>query len=84
MPMVRFICDNEECNNFVDKVYKKAKKIPSSVKCKKCEKGQMERQLGAPSSKGIQVIDNGVQSKKTVVMNDVVEQEREKLYNGDQ
>lgn len=81
MPMVNFKCNNPKCDNEITKFYTKIKDIVPSLDCGACGTGKLERQLGAPSAKSTQVIDNGVQARKTEVMNDVVEKERNRLYD---
>lgn len=81
MPMIVFKCNNPECDNEIVKVFSKAKDIPPLLDCGACGTGKLERQLGAPSSKSTQTIDNGVQARRTEVMNDVVEKERNRLYD---
>lgn len=81
MPMIMFKCNNPDCDNEIVKIFTKAKDIPPFLDCGQCGTGKLERQLGAPSSKSTQVIDNGVQARKVEVMNDVIEKERDRLYN---
>ena len=81
MPMITFKCNNPDCDNQITKVFNKLKDIPPFLDCGACGTGKLERQLGAPTSKSTQVIDNGVQARKVEVMNEVVEKERDRLYN---
>jgi ribosomal protein S27E len=78
MPMINFKCN--KCENQITKMFKKAIDIPSEIACGSCG-GILERQLGSPSSKSTQVIDNGFQARRVEIMNDVVEKERDRLYN---
>lgn len=80
MPMIIFQCNNPECNNSITKLLN-AKQIPPFLDCGACGTGKLERQLGAPSTKSTQVIDNGIQARKVEIMNDVVEKERNRLYD---
>ena len=80
MPMIRFECNNPDCNNSISKLLD-IKAIPPFLDCGACGTGKLERTLGAPSSKSTQVIDNGIQARKTEIDNDVVEKERQRLYD---
>ena len=79
--MIRFKCNNPECDNRIDKYFKSAKDIPPFLDCAadSCGTGKLERTLGAPSSKSTQFIDNGSQARKVEVMSAVVEKEQGKL-----
>jgi hypothetical protein len=77
--MIKFVCNNPDCDNEITKYYKSAKDINPFLDCGACGTGKMERQLGAPSSKSTQFIDNGAQAKRVEVMKEVVEKETEKL-----
>lgn len=81
--MIRFVCNNPDCDNEITKYYKNFKDIASFLDCGACGTGKLERTLGAPSSKSTQVVDNGVQARKVEVMNAVVEREQEKLNKED-
>lgn len=81
MPMITFKCNNPDCDNAITKVFQKIKDIPPFLDCGACGTGKLERQLGAPSSKSTQIVDNGAQARQVEVMNDVVDKERERLYN---
>ena len=81
MPMINFRCNNPDCDNEILKVFTKVGNIPPFLDCGQCGTGKLERQLGAPSSKSTQMIDNGSQARKTEIMNDVVEKERKKIYD---
>lgn len=81
MPMITFKCNNPECENQITKVFKKIKDIPPFLDCGECGTGKLERQLGAPSSKSTQIVDNGAQARQVEIMNDVVDKERERMYN---
>lgn len=83
MPMITFICNNPECDNNITKFYTKVKEVPPFLDCGQCGTGKLERQLGSPSTKSTQFIDNGVQSRRVEVSSDVVEAQRQKLYKGD-
>lgn len=77
--IIKFVCNNPDCNNNISKYYKNAKNIAPFLDCGACGTGKLERTLGAPSSKSTQFIDNGVQARKVEVMNAVVEREQEKI-----
>lgn len=81
MPMIRFECNNKKCKNSITKLFTNVKTIPDELDCGACGTGKLERQLGAPSSKSTQVIDDGLQSRRLEINNDVVEKERERLQN---
>jgi hypothetical protein len=80
MPMITFECNNPDCKNSITKLFTSVKQIPPFLDCGACGTGKLERQLGAPSTKSTQVIDNGIQARKVEIMNDVVEKERNRLY----
>lgn len=75
--LIKFICNNSRCKNSIDKFFKRKEDVPHYLDCGSCGVGKLERSLGAPSSKGVQVIDNGIQQKQVEVMNIVVEREEE-------
>ena len=77
--MIKFVCNNPECDNEIDKFFKTAKDIAPFLDCGACGTGKLERTLGAPSSKSTQFLDNGAQARKVEVMSAVVEKEQEKL-----
>lgn len=79
MPMIRFLCNNPDCGNEITKVYTEVKQIPPFLDCGQCGVGKLERTLAAPTSKSTQIIDNGVQSRQTEVMNEVVQKESDRL-----
>ena len=81
MPMITFQCNNPSCDNNITKLFTDFRKIPQTLDCGACGIGKLERQLGAPSSKSTQVIDNGIQARKVEIDNDVVEKERNRLYD---
>lgn len=83
MPMIKFQCNNPDCENNITKLFTDVKAIPPFLNCGECGTGKLERQLGAPSSKSTQVLDDGLQSRRLEIMNDVVEKERERLQNED-
>lgn len=76
--MIRFVCNNPECNNEITKYYKNAKTIAPFLDCGACGTGKLERVMGAPSSKSTQIIDNGQQARKIEILNAVVEKEQDK------
>jgi len=79
--MILFRCNNPDCTNSIKKYFKTSKDIPPFLDCGECGVGKMERQLHAPSSKSTQIIDNGIQSRQVEVTNEVVEKEKDRLYN---
>jgi len=81
--MIKFVCNNPDCDNNITKYYKIADKIIPFLDCGACGTGKLERTLGAPSSKSTQVIDNGMQARKVEVLNAVIEKEQNKLYQED-
>lgn len=81
--LIKFLCNNPDCGNHITKFYKDASNIAPFLDCGACGTGKLERTLGAPSSKSTQVVDNGIQARKTEVLNAVVEREQEKLNKED-
>lgn len=81
MPMIKFECNNSSCRNAIDKFFTNTKKVPDQLDCGACGTGKLERQLGAPTSKSTQIIDNGIQPRKIEIMNEVVEKERNRMYD---
>lgn len=83
MPMIKFQCNNPDCVNNITKLFTDVKAIPPFLDCGECGTGKLERQLGAPSSKSTQVLDDGLQARRLEISNDVVEKERERLQTED-
>ena len=83
MPMIKFKCNNSNCDNEITKFYVKVKDISPFLDCGQCGSGKLERQLGAPSTKSTQIVDNGLQARQVEVPDHVVEQEREKAEKGE-
>lgn len=81
--MINFACNNPDCDNSINKYFKKSKDIPPFLDCGACGTGKLERMLGAPTSKSTQFLDNGVQARKVEVMNAVVEKEQDKINTKD-
>ena len=77
--MVKFECNNPECDNEISKYFKSFKDISPFLDCGACGTGKLERTLGAPSTKSTQFIDNGIQARRVEVMSEVVQKERDKL-----
>lgn len=75
------MCNNPECDNDIDKVYQDVKTIPPFLDCGACGTGKLERQLGAPGTHKTQIIDNGLQTKRVEVMDEVVQKETQRLYD---
>lgn len=80
MPMIEFVCNNPDCDNQIDKYYRKANEIPPFLDCGQCGTGKLERGLGSPSTVSTQVVDNGLQARSVEVKKHIVEQETDKLY----
>lgn len=80
--LIKFVCNNIECDNAITKLFKNFKDVPPFLDCA-CSVGKLERQLSAPSTKSTQIIDNGYQSKQVEVMNEVVLKEQERMYRED-
>jgi len=83
MPIILFKCNNPDCDNHIEKVFTKVKDIPPFLDCGQCGTGKLERQLGAPTQNKTEIVDNGLQAKQTEIMSEVVEKERDRLYNGE-
>lgn len=79
--IIKFVCNNPDCGNHITKYYKSLKDVTPFLDCGACGTGKLERTLAAPSSKSTQFIDNGAQARRVEVMQEVVEQEQDKLYN---
>lgn len=77
--LIKFCCNNEDCNNTIDKYFTKSKDIPAFLDCGSCGIGKLERTLGAPASKSVQYVDNGLQARKTEVSSELVQRETERL-----
>jgi hypothetical protein len=77
--LIKFLCNNPDCGNNIIKLFKGHREIPPFLDCGSCGSGKLERQLGAPSSKSTQIIDNGLQAKKIEILNETVLKEQEKL-----
>lgn len=77
--LIKFLCNNPDCGNHITKFYKTAKEISPFLDCGACGTGKLERTFAAPSSKSTQFVDNGIQSRRVEVIQEVVEQEKEKL-----
>lgn len=80
--LIKFECNNPECDNNISKFFKSAADIPPFLDCGGCGVGKLERILGAPTSNSTQIIDNGVQPRQVELMNAVVEKEQERLREG--
>ena len=77
--LVKFTCNNPECNNEITKLFKSKLDIPPFLDCGDCGSGKLERQLSAPSTKSTQIVDNGMQARQVEVMNEVVLKQEEKV-----
>jgi len=80
MPMIKFQCNNPECDNHINKLYNSSNEVPPFLDCGACGTGKLERTIAAPSSKSTQFVDNGHQARRVEVMQEVIEKETEKLH----
>lgn len=76
--IIKFVCNNPDCDNEISKFFKNHKDISPFLDCGACGTGKLERTLGAPSSKSTQFVDNGSQARRVEVMDAVVEKEQKK------
>jgi len=76
--MIKYSCNNSDCDNCIEKYFKTSKDIVPYIDCGQCSIGKLERQLGAPSTKSTQIIDNGLMSRKVEISSHVLEKERNK------
>lgn len=83
MPMIKFECNNPDCDNNITKLYTAVGKVPPFLDCGACGTGKLERILSAPSTKSTQIIDNGIQVRQTEIMNAVIEKEQQRLSEED-
>lgn len=81
--LILYCCNNEDCNNSIEKYFSKAKDISAFLDCGSCGIGKLERVLGAPASKSVQYLDNGLQARKVEVNSEVVQREVEKQNRKD-
>ena len=77
--LIQFLC--EKCKKTTIKSFKKSKDIPDNIDCECGDR--MERQLQAPNSRSVEVIDNGKQQRQVVIDKEIVEREREKVERKD-
>jgi len=63
MPLISYKC---ECGNLMSKFFRKPKEAPSLILCDGCGKS-LKKQLSAPNSKSVVIVDNGVQSRAVEV-----------------
>jgi len=76
--LIKFICNNSDCNNEISKFFKTISQVPPFLDCGACGCGKMERHLSSPSSKSTFVIDNGHQAKEIEVLSEVIDREFER------
>jgi uncharacterized Zn finger protein len=74
MPLIYYLC---ECDHFVSKFHRQVKDIPAFVLCAKCGK-EAKKQLKAPNSTSVVIVDNGLQSRAVEVNMEVVESIQER------
>lgn len=79
--LIKFVCNNPQCNNEISKFFKNHKDIPPFLDCGSCGTGKLEREFGAPTSKSVFVVDNGYQSKSVEITSEILENERRKVNN---
>jgi hypothetical protein len=77
--LIKFVCNNPDCQNEISKFFKSHKDIPPFLDCGACGVGKMERQFDAPSTKSVVMVDNGVQGRAVEVMDAVIEKEQNKI-----
>jgi|GEM_PF-3348138 len=80
MPRILYKC---QCGSESYSVWATSKGIPDKKKCESCGEESL-RQLSAPSSKSVFVVDNGVQARAVEVNMETVESRKEdsrKDYN---
>lgn len=63
MPLIHYLC---ECSYSATKFFRQPKEAPATIPCQKCGKEQ-KKQLSAPNSKSVVVVDNGLQARSTEV-----------------
>lgn len=76
--LIKFVCNNPDCENHISKFFKRHQDIPPFLDCGACGIGKMERQIGAPSSKSVLTIDNGIQANAVEVNTEVIQREMDK------
>jgi hypothetical protein len=81
--MILFACNNPDCHNKIEKMFRTHKDIPPFLDCGACSVGKLERQLGAPTTKTTQFVNNGGLTKDIEIMNEVVNKESERFSKGD-
>jgi hypothetical protein len=77
--LIKFICNNPECDNNTSKFFKSYTDIPPFLDCGACGTGKLEREFSFPSSKSTVVVDNGFQQKAVEILSEVVEEQRKKV-----
>lgn len=66
MPLVKYLCTNEQCSHTFPVLFKKASDIQVLKECPKCQK-EAKRQLSGSSFQSKIVVDNGVQAKSVEI-----------------
>ena len=74
--LIKYSCNC--CDNSITKFYQVNKDVVPFLDCGACARGKMERQIGAPSSKHTQFVDNGGLTNPIEIMDEVLEKESEK------
>jgi putative FmdB family regulatory protein len=69
MPIIAYAC---KCGQVDKKFFRDIKTVPKSIECPSC-KGELKRQLSAPTTQSKLVIDNGSQARSVEVNPDVIE-----------
>lgn len=76
--IIKYLCNNPDCKNHISKYYKSFKEVAPFLDCGACGSGKLERQIGAPTTKSTQFVDNGLQARRVELISEVVEKERNK------
>jgi putative FmdB family regulatory protein len=79
MPRIEYACT--KCKRIFKRFFSKASSIVDTTECKFC-KEEAERILSAPTTKSTMVIDNGLQGRKTEIIHDIVEMNKERDKKG--
>jgi len=77
MPLVRYICSDQNCNTSFPILYRSGKDVKDNVPCKKCGK-ESKRILSAPTSSSKITIDNG-QPRAVEVNANIIELQEDRI-----